>query len=328
MGEAITLIKAINQAMHEEFERDPSLFILGEDIAEGGVFLSTEGLLEKFGDKRVVDSPLAEAIIIGACTGASLVGMNPIAEIQFVDFITPGMDQIIQNVAKLRYRSAGTFQPHITIRTCCGGGVGGGLYHSQDNLTWFMHEPGLKVVYPATPSDAKGLLKSCIRGKDCYLYFEHKKLYRSVKEEVPDGDYTVPIGKAAVRREGKDLSVITFGYGLGVSLAAAEQMEKKHGVSCEVIDLRTLRPLDTEAILSSVRKTNKVAVVHEEKLTLGPGAEVAALIQETAFDDLDAPVMRITGPDIPKMPFSPPLEEYFMLSPEKVVARLEQLAAY
>ena len=262
MGQPVTFIKAINEAMHEEFARDPNVFILGEDIAEGGVFLATEGLREKFGEHRVVDSPLAEAIIIGACTGASLVGMNPIAEIQFVDFITPGMDQIVQNVAKLRYRSAGTFQPHITIRTCCGGGVGGGLFHSQDNVSWFMHEAGLKVVYPATPYDAKGLLKSCIRGKDCYIYYEHKKLYRSVKEELPDEDFTVPIGKAGVKREGKDLSILTFGFGLQVSLAAAEKMEAKHGVSCEVIDLRTLRPLDNEAILATVRKTNRVAIVH------------------------------------------------------------------
>jgi len=328
MGEAVTFIKAINQAMHEEFARDPNVFILGEDIAEGGVFLSTEGLRDKFGEERVIDSPLAEAAIIGACTGASLVGMNPIAEIQFADFITPAIDQIMQNVAKLRYRSAGQFQPHLTIRTCCGGGVGGGLFHSQENVVWFMHEPGLKVIYPATPYDAKGLLKSCIRGKDCYLFFEHKKLYRSVKEELPEEDFTVPIGKAAVRREGKDISVITYGYGVQVSLAAADEMEKKHGVGCEVIDLRTLLPLDKEAILASVRKTNRVAVVHEEKRTLGPAAEVAALIQEEAFDDLDAPIWRITGPDVPKMPFSPPLEDAFMINPAKVVAELEKLAAY
>jgi 2-oxoisovalerate dehydrogenase E1 component beta subunit len=328
MGEAKTFIKAINETMHEEFARDPRVFLLGEDIADGGVFRATEGLAHAFGEDRVIDSPLAEAAIIGACTGASLVGMNPIAEIQFADFITPAMDQIIQNVAKLRYRSAGGFQPHLTIRVCCGGGVGGGLFHSQENVTWFMHEPGLRVVYPSTPYDAKGLLKSCLRGKDCYLYFEHKKLYRSVKEEIPEEDYTVPIGKAAVRREGTDLSILTFGYMVHVSLDAARVMEQKHGVSCEVIDLRTLSPLDKEAILASVKKTNRAAVVHEEKLTMGPGAEVAALVQEEAFDYLDAPVMRIAGPDIPKMPFSPPLEEAFMLTTEKVVARLEKLAAY
>jgi len=328
MGEAVTFIKAINSAMHEEFARDPRLFLLGEDIADGGVFRATEGLAHAFGEDRVIDSPLAEAAIIGACTGASLVGMNPLAEIQFADFITPAMDQIIQNVAKLRYRSAGTFNPHITIRVCCGGGVGGGLYHSQENVIWFMHEPGLRVVYPSTPYDAKGLLRSCLRGKDCYLYFEHKKLYRSIKEELPDEDYTVPIGKAAVRREGKDISIISFGYMAHVSLQAAEEMDKKHGVSCEVIDLRTLAPLDKAAILASARKTNRVAVVHEEKLTMGPGAEIASIIQEEAFDDLDAPVMRICGPDIPKMPFSPPLEDFYMLNPEKVVKKLEQLAAY
>ncbi|MGH9862210.1 MAG: alpha-ketoacid dehydrogenase subunit beta, partial [Candidatus Acidiferrales bacterium] len=236
MGEPVTFIKAINLAMQQEFERDPRVFILGEDIADGGVFRATEGLRDKFGEERVIDSPLAEAAIIGACTGASLVGLNPIAEIQFADFITPALDQIFMNVAKLRYRSAGTFRPHLTIRVCCGGGVGGGLYHSQENVTWFMHEPGLRVVYPSTPYDAMGLLRSCIRGKDSYLYFEHKKLYRSIKEELPDEDFTVPIGQAAVRREGKDLSILTFGYMAGVSLQAAEEMEKKNGVSCEVID--------------------------------------------------------------------------------------------
>lgn len=328
MGEKVTFIQAISQAMHEEMGRDEKIFILGEDIAEGGVFKATEGLRDKFGEHRVLDSPLAEAIIIGACTGSSLVGMNPIAEIQFADFITPAMDQIIQNTAKLRYRSAGQFQPHITVRVCCGGGVGGGLYHSQDNVSWFMHEPGLVVVYPATPYDAKGLLKSCLRGRDCYLYFEHKKLYRSVREELPEEDFTVPIGKAAVKREGSDLTVVTFGYMVQVSLAAAEEMEKKHGVSCEVIDLRTLSPLDKDAVLASLRKTNRVAVVHEEKRTLGPGAEIAALIQEEAFEHLDAPVARLTGPDIPKMPFSPPLEDFYMLNAEKVVQGLEKLAAY
>lgn len=327
MGQPVTYIKAINQAMHEEMERDPRVFLLGEDIADGGVFRATEGLRDKFGEERVIDSPLAEAIIVGACTGASLVGMNPLAEIQFADFITPAMDQIVQNVAKLRYRSAGTFQPHITIRVCCGGGVGGGLYHSQENAAWFMHEPGLKIVFPSTPYDAKGLLKSCLRGKDCYLYFEHKKLYRSIKEELPDEEYIVPIGPAAVRREGRDLTILTYGYMVHICLQAAEQLEKQ-GVSCEVVDLRTLLPLDKETILASVKKTNKVAVVHEDKRSMGPGAEVAALVQEEAFDYLDAPVMRITGPDIPIMPFSPPLEDYFMLNPDKVVKGLEKLAAY
>ena len=327
MGQPVTYIKAINQAMHEEFARDPNVYLLGEDIVAGGVFLATEGLEEKFGDQRVIDSPLAEAIIIGAATGSSLVGMNPIAEIQFADFITPAMDQIIQNVARLRYRSAGTFSPHITIRVCCGGGVGGGLSHSQENVTWFAHEPGLVVVYPSTPYDAKGLFKSCIRGKECCLYFEHKKLYRSIKEELPEEDYTVPIGVADIKLEGTDLTIITYGYMVHVSLAAAAEMEKQ-GVSCEVVDLRTLLPLDRETILDSARKTNRVAVVHEDRKTLGMGGELASIVQEEAFEHLDAPVMRIAGPDIPTMPFAPPLEDYYLLNTEKVVAGLEKLAAY
>ncbi len=327
MPQRVTYIQAINQAMHEEFARDPKLFLLGEDIADGGVFRATEGLRDKFGEERVIESPLDEAIIIGACTGASLVGMNPLAEIQFADFITPAMDQIVQNVAKLRYRSAGQFQPHLTIRICTGGGVGGGLYHSQENAAWFAHEPGLEIVYPSTPYDAKGLLKSCLRGKNCYLYFEHKKLYRSIREEIPEEDYTVPLGKAAVRREGKDLTILSYGYMVRVSLQAAERMAER-GVECEVVDLRSLLPLDKETILESVKKTNRVAVVHEDKKTMGIGAEVAALVQEEAFDSLDAPVWRICGPDIPIMPFSPPLEDYFMLNPDKVVKQLEKLAAY
>lgn len=323
----ITYIQAINEAMHEEFARDPKVFLLGEDIAAGGVFKATDGLAEKFGEDRVIDSTLAEAIIIGACTGASLVGMNPIAEIQFADFITPAVDQIVQNVAKLRYRSNGTFKPHITIRICCGGGVGGGLYHSQENAAWFAHEPGLMVVFPSTPYDAKGLLKSAVRGQDPVLYFEHKKLYRTIKGEVPDEDYTVPIGKAEIRRPGSDLTVVTYGYMVHVSLQAAEELAKK-GIECEVMDLRTLLPLDKEALLASVRKTNKVAVVHEDKRTMGIGAEIAAIIAEEAFDDLDAPIARITGPDIPIMPFSPPLEEFFMLNAARVAEGLEKIARY
>lgn len=323
----ITYIQAINEALHEEFARDPKTFLLGQDIAFGGVFKATEGLAEKFGEARVIDSPLAEAIIIGACSGASLVGMNPIAEIQFADFITPAMDQIVQNVAKLRYRSAGAFRPHLTVRICCGGGVGGGLYHSQENAAWFVHEPGLVVVFPSTPYDAKGLLKAAVRGEDPVLYFEHKKLYRTVKGEVPDEDYTVPLGKAEMRRAGGDLTVITYGYMVHISLQAAEELAKK-GIECEVIDLRTLLPLDKDAILASVRKTNKVAVVHEDKRTMGIGAEIAALIAEEAFDDLDAPIARITGPDIPIMPFSPPLEDFFMLDAAEIAAGLEKLARY
>jgi 2-oxoisovalerate dehydrogenase E1 component beta subunit len=250
-----------------------------------------------------------------------------VPEIQFADFITPAVEQIVQQASKLRYRSAGGYSCPITVRVCCGGGVGGGLYHSQENAAWFVHEPGLKVVMPATPYDAKGLLLAAIRDPDPVLYFEHKKLYRTIKGEVPEDDYTVPIGKAAIRREGSDMTILSYGFMVHTALEAAELMARR-GVEAEVVDLRTLAPLDKETILASVRKTNKCLIVHEDKRTMGIGAELAAIISEEAFEDLDGPILRVTGPDIPPIAFSPPLEKAWLVNTEKVVAAIERLAAY
>ena len=328
MPRIISYIDAINEAISQEMERDERVFLLGEDIGlSGGVFKATAGLLDKFGEERVIDSPLAEGIIIGASIGAAMVGWRPLPEIQFADFITPAMEQLIQQAAKLRYRSAGQFDCPITVRVCCGGGMGSGLYHSQENATWFVHEPGLKVVLPATAYDAKGLLLAAIRDPNPVLYFEHKKLYRGVKDDVPEGDYTVEIGKAAVRREGNDLTVLTYGSMVHTALAAAEEMSKQ-GIDVEVVDLRTLSPLDKEAILTSVRKTSKCMIVHEDKRTMGLGAELSAIVSEEAFDSLDGPIVRVTAPDVPAIPFSPNLEKAWLVDQAKVVAAMEQLAAY
>jgi 2-oxoisovalerate dehydrogenase E1 component beta subunit len=321
----MTYIDAINSALHEEMERDPSVFIIGEDVGKmGGAFKATKGLLEKFGSERVIDSPLAEGVIISSSIGAAMAGMRPVPEIQFVDFITPGMDAITQQAAKLRYRSAGTQTCPITMRVCYGGGVGGGLYHSQSNTSWFIHCPGLVVVAPSTPYDAKGMLKSAIRNNDPVMFFEHKKLYRSIKEEVPQEDYTVPLLKAAVRRKGTDLTAISYGYTLQLTLQAAEQIRKKLGAEIEVIDLRTLSPLDTDTFLESVAKTNRAVVVHEDNRTLGIGAEVSAVIAEQAFDCLDAPILRVTAPDVPLLPAAAELEHFCTLSVEKIVAAIER----
>jgi 2-oxoisovalerate dehydrogenase E1 component beta subunit len=321
----MTYIDAINSALHEEMERDPSVFIIGEDVGKmGGAFKATKGLLEKFGSERVIDSPLAEGAIISSSIGAAMAGMRPVPEIQFVDFITPGMDALTQQAAKLRYRSAGTQTCPMTVRVCYGGGVGGGLYHSQSNTSWFIHCPGLVVVSPSTPYDAKGMLKSAIRNDDPVMFFEHKKLYRSIKEEVPQEDYTVPLLKAAVRRKGTDLTAISYGYTLQLTLQAAEQIRKKLGAEIEVIDLRTLSPLDTDTFLESVAKTNRAVVVHEDNRTLGIGAEVSAVIAEQAFDCLDAPILRVTAPDVPLLPAAAELEHFCTLSVEKIVAAIER----
>jgi 2-oxoisovalerate dehydrogenase E1 component beta subunit len=325
----MTYIEAINAALDEEMERDPLVFVLGEDIGRmGGAFRATKGLLDKFGSERVIDTPLSEGAIISSSIGAAMAGLRPVPEIQFVDFITPAMDAITQQAAKLRYRSAGTQTCPMTVRVCYGGGVGGGLYHSQSNTSWFIHCPGLVVVAPSTPYDAKGMLKAAIRDDNPVMFFEHKKLYRSIKEEVPDKDYTVPLLKAAIRRQGTDLTAISYGYTLQLTLQAAEQMKKKHNVDVEVVDLRTLAPLDTDTFLESVAKTSRVVIIHEDNRTLGIGAEVAATIAEQAFDCLDAPILRVTAPDVPLLPAAAELERFCIISVEKIVSALERTMAH
>jgi len=321
----LNYLEAIRQGIWEEMERDPSVFLLGEDIgAYGGAFKVTAGMLEKFGAERVIDTPISESAIVGAAVGAALMGMRPVAEMQFMDFIACGFDQIVNMAAKLHYRW-GPAVP-IVIRGPSGAGVHGGPYHSQSNEMWFVHTPGLKVVMPATAYDAKGLIKAAIRDDNPVIFYEHKFLYRRIKEEIPEGDYLVPLGKAAVRREGSDMAIITYGAMVWTALEAAAQLEKE-GISLEVVDLRTLLPYDEEAVLASVRKCNKVILLHEDTRTGGMAGELAALIAEKAFEDLDGPIVRITAPDTP-VPFAPPLEEYFLPNARKVVEAARKLAEF
>src|SRR5881227_2997167 len=322
------MIEAIREALDEEMDRDERVWVLGEDVGKkGGVFLATEGLYGKFGEARVLDTPLAESAIVGVAIGAALNGLIPIAEIQFADFIHPAFDQIVSEAARTRYRTNGDWSVPIVIRAPFGGGVHGGLYHSQSIEAFYAHVPGLKVVVPSMPADAHGLLKSAIRDPDPVLFLEHKKVYRLVTEEVPDGDHLVPIGPAVVRRPGTNLSCFAWGLMTHHCLEAAQLLESE-GVSVEVVDLRTLAPLDRQTILDSVRKTGKAMVVHEDNLTGGFGAEVAALIAQHAFDSLDGPVTRVAAPDIPAMPFNTPQEEFFMPSPRKIAEAMRKLAAY
>ncbi len=321
----LTYLEAIRQGLWEEMERDPSVFLLGEDIGVyGGAFKITAGMLEKFGEDRVIDTPISESAIVGAAIGAALMGMRPVAEMQFMDFISCGFDQIVNMAAKIHYRW-GAAVP-LVIRGPSGAGVHGGPYHSQSNEMWFVHTPGLKVVAPATPYDAKGLIKASIRDDNPVIFFEHKFLYRRVKEEVPSEDYVVPLGKAAVRREGRDISVITYGAMVWTALDAARELEKE-GVSLEVVDLRTLLPYDEETVLASVEKCNKVILLDEDTRTGGMASELAAVISEKAFEALDGPLVRVTAPDTP-VPFSPPLEEYFLPNAQKVVEAARKLAQY
>jgi len=325
----ITYIDAINQALGEEMRRDDKVFIIGEDVGiMGGAFRATKGLYEEFGADRVIDSPLAEGIIVSSSIGAALAGLRPVPEIQFVDFITPAMDAITQQAAKLRYRSAGTQTCPFTLRVCYGGGVGGGLYHSQTNTTWFAHEPGLVVLAPGTVYDAKGMIKAAIRDDNPVVFFEHKKLYRSIKEDLPEDDFVANIYKAAVRREGKDITAVSYGYTMQLTLQAAEKMKEEHGVDVEVVDLRVLNPLDKDTVLESVAKTSRVVIVHEDHRTLGIGSEISAFLAEEAFDCLDAPIVRVTAPDIPAIPFSAPLEKFYMPSVEKIMTALERTMQY
>ncbi|GBD12660.1 2-oxoisovalerate dehydrogenase subunit beta [bacterium HR24] len=323
-----TLIEAVREAMAEEMRRDPRVIVFGEDVEEGGVFRATEGFVQEFGRERCFDTPLAESAIVGVAIGASLNGLLPIAEIQFADFIWPAVDQIINEAARIRWRSNGAWGCPIVVRAPYGAGIRGGPYHSQSVESVFAHVPGLKVVCVASPYDAKGLLKAAIRDPDPVLFFEHKRAYRLVREEVPEDDYVLPLGQAAVKREGKDITLVSYGMMAQHALKAAERAAEEDGIQVEVIDLRTLRPLDSETVLASVRKTGKALVAYEDNLFGGYGAEIAALIAEEAFDYLDGPVTRLAAPDVPISPFSPALEDAILPGEENVLEAIRRLAAY
>src|SRR5687767_815903 len=322
----VTYLEAIRQALFEEMERDENVFCLGEDIGRyGGAFKVTDGLMAKFGDRRVIDTPISEIAIIGAAAGAAHMGMRPVCEMQFIDFISCGYDMLTNYVATARYRA---FLPcPMVVRGPSGGYVRGGPFHSQNPEAGFIHTPGLKVVYPATASDAKGLFKAAVRDDDCVLFFEHKYLYRRIKEEMPAGDHTVPIGKARTAREGKDLSIITYAATVWKSLEAADQLEKEDGLSVEVVDLRSLSPLDEDAIVATVKKTNRVLIVHEDTRTGGIAGEITARINESCFEWLDAPVLRVTAHDIP-LPYAPQLEDFVLPQTSDIVRVVRRLAAY
>ncbi|MEX0673291.1 MAG: alpha-ketoacid dehydrogenase subunit beta, partial [Gaiellaceae bacterium] len=319
----ITYIQAISNGLREEMRRDDRVFVIGEDVGVyGGAFKVTQGFQEEFGPWRVIDSPLSETAIMGACTGASIMGLRPVAEMQFSDFVSCAWDHIVTVAAKQHYR-AGTPVP-ITLRLPSGGGFSGGPFHSQNPESSFAHIPGLKIVCPSTPEDAKGLLASAIQDPNPVLYFEHKHLYRRIKGEVPEERYEIPIGKARVHREGNDVSVITWGAMVYTAAEAAKQLEED-GVSVEIVDLRSILPWDKQAVLASAEKTSKVLILHEDTRTAGFGAEIAATIAEEAFESLDAPIKRIAAPDTP-VPFSPPLEKAFIPQVEDVAAGLRELA--
>jgi pyruvate/2-oxoglutarate/acetoin dehydrogenase E1 component len=321
----ITMLEAIREALFEEMERDPAVVALGEDIGVyGGAFKATEGLLAKFGPERVMDTPISETAIVGAACGMSYLGLRPVAEMQFIDFIACCFNQVTNFAAKSHYRWGAPVP--MVLRGPSGGGVHGGPFHSGNPEMYFVHTPGLKVVYPSTAYDAKGLLKSAIRDNNPVLFFEHKFLYRRIKEEVPSGDYTVPLGKAIVRRKGRDLTIVSYAAAAHTSLEAATALAKE-GVEAEVIDLRTLLPLDRDAILASVKKTNRLLIVHEDTRTGGIAGEIAATVCESAFQDLDAPIARVTGLDTP-VPYAPTLEAAFLPSVERVAAAARELAKY
>ena len=325
MAEA-TYLEAIRQALFEEMERDENVFLLGEDIgAYGGAFKVTDGLLDRFGEQRVIDTPISEAGFVGAAAGAAHMGMRPVVEMQFIDFISCAYDMLTNYVATSRYRAM--LPCPMVVRGPSGGYVRGGPFHSQNPEAAFLHTPGLKIVYPATASDAKGLLKAAIRDDDPVLFFEHKYLYRRIKEDLPDGDHVVPIGRARTAREGKDLSIITYAATVWKALEAAEQLEKEDGLSVEIIDLRSLLPMDDAAIVETVKKTNRVMIVHEDTRTGGIAGELAMRISEKAFAWLDAPILRVTAIDAP-VPYSPPLEDYFLPGVEDVVVGARWLAGY
>jgi 2-oxoisovalerate dehydrogenase E1 component beta subunit len=320
-----TYLEAIREGLWEEMERDSNVFLLGEDIGHyGGAFKVTAGFLEKFGEKRVVDTPISESAIVGASIGASLMGLRAVCEMQFSDFITCGFDQIVNFAAKCRYRWNASVP--MVIRAPSGGGIHGGPFHSQNPEMWFVRTPGLKVVAPATAYDAKGLIKSAIRDNDPVLFFEHKGLYRRIKEELPSGDYTVPIGRAKIARRGHHLSIITYGAMVWVALEAAERLAEE-GIDIEVVDLRTLLPLDRATVCESAKKTSKVLLLHEDTRTGGMAGELAATLTETVWEYLDGPIVRVTAPDTP-VPFSAPLEEAFLPNAEKVIEKARWLYRY
>ena len=324
----LSYIEAVTKALKDEMEREKKVFVIGEDVGvRGGVFRATEGLIEQFGAERVIDSPLSEALIVGTSVGAAAYGMRPVAEIQFADFIMPAFNQIVSEAAKMRYRSNNEWFCPLVIRAPYGGGVNGGPYHSQSIEALFSSVAGLKIVMPATPHDVYGLLVSSIRDNDPVLFLEHKRCYRLIKGDVPDEPYTVPIGKAEVKREGTDVTVISYGLTLHFALQAAEKLETE-GISTHVLDLRTIRPLDKQAVVEAAQKTGKVLIIHEDNKTGGVGGEVSAMIAEEALFDLDAPIKRLGGADIPGIPFSAPLEKAYMLNTDKVEQAIRDLAEF
>ncbi|WP_040228675.1 alpha-ketoacid dehydrogenase subunit beta [Bhargavaea cecembensis] len=324
----MSYIDAITLAMKEEMERDDNVFILGEDVGKkGGVFKATQGLYDEFGEERVIDAPLAESAIAGVAIGAAMYGMRPIAEMQFADFIMPAVNQIISEASRIRYRSNNDWSCPLVVRAPFGGGVHGALYHSQSVEAVFANQPGLKIVIPSTPYDAKGLLKAAIRDEDPVLFFEHKRAYRLIKGEVPEEDYTLPIGKADVKREGDDITVITYGLAVHFALQAAERLAED-GISAHILDLRTVYPLDREAIVEAASKTGKVLLVTEDNKEGSIMSEVAAIIGEECLFDLDAPIQRLAGPDVPAMPYAPTMEKFFMINPDKVEKAMRELAEF
>jgi 2-oxoisovalerate dehydrogenase E1 component beta subunit len=323
------VVTAIHDALHDEMAADERIVVMGEDIAvRGGVFRITQGFLDEFGEQRVIDAPLAESGIVGVAVGMALHGLLPVAEIEFADFIHPAFDQIVSEVARMRYRTNGDFGLPMVIRVPWGGGIHGALYHSQSIEAFYGHVPGLKVVAPATPYDAAGLLRAAIRDPDPVMYLEHKKTYRLIKGDVPDEPYTVPIGRADVKREGEDLTVIAYGLMLHHCLEAAVRLEQETGMTAEVVDVRTIAPLDRETILGSVRRTGKAMVVYEDNRTYGAGAEIVATIAEDAMFDLDGPIVRVGGPDVPAMGFAASLEHAFMPDGERIYGRMLELARF
>lgn len=323
-----SVVQAVNDTLREELRRDARVIVMGEDVAaRGGVFRATEGLLAEFGAERIIDTPLAESAIVGVAIGAAVAGLRPVAEIQFADFSAPAFEQIVDEAARIRYRSNGAFGVPLVIRMPWGGGVNGGLYHSQSVEAFFAHVPGLKVVAPATPRDVTGMLRSAIADPDPVIFLEHKATYRAVRGEVPDEYFTVPLGPAEVKRQGADVTVYAYGLMLHRCLAAAQALERD-GVSVTVVDVRSLRPLDAETILAEARKTGKCLVVYEDNRMFGAGAEIAAMIAEEAFSDLDAPVMRLAGPEAPAMPINRPQEDWFLLDSARIAEKVRDLVAY